>query len=186
MEVFREDLLKDEELLWTGQPEITQHFTGADIFLVPFSLMWGGFAFFWEAMVLAEIPKGIPIAFPLFGTPFVIIGIYFIFGRFVYKKAKKRNTFYAVTNKRVLTLTKMFGRNLKAAFIDKIPSINKSIRSNGIGSIRFGNTSFFASMYGNTGMDFFGSFYGDNDVPTFYDIKDADKVFSLVNDLRNK
>lgn len=41
-----------------------------------------------------------------------------------------------------------------------------------------------ASMYGNTGMDFFGSF-GGVDILTFYDIKDADKVYELVSELRN-
>lgn len=36
-ELFQEDLLKDEKILWTGQPETTVLFTGADVFLVPFS-----------------------------------------------------------------------------------------------------------------------------------------------------
>jgi len=40
-------------------------------------------------------------------------------------------------------------------------------------------------MYGNSGMDFFGTAYGQ-DVPVFYDIKDANKVYNIVNDLRKQ
>lgn len=50
---------------------------------------------------------------------------------------------------------------------------------------KFGNPHFWASVYENTGMDFFGSFYG-KDAPTFYDIKDANKVYEMVNKLRNR
>jgi len=39
-EVFKEELLKDEKILWSGQPETSVLFTSADIFLVPFSLLW--------------------------------------------------------------------------------------------------------------------------------------------------
>ena len=41
------------------------------------------------------------------------------------------------------------------------------------------------SMYGNTGMNFFGSFYG-KDIPTFYDVSEANKVYDLVTELRQK
>ena len=190
-EQFRDDLLKDERVLWVGQPETSVLFMGADIFLVPFSLLWGGFAIFWELSVLfaffpvREGKSAVPIIFLLFGMPFVIIGLYFIFGRFVYKNWKKRNTYYAVTNKRVLVLAKLFSRSLNAANIDTVPTINKTIRSDGIGTIKFGNVNWMVSMYGNTGMDFFGSFWGA-DIPTFYDIKDVNKVHEIVNELRNR
>jgi len=190
-EQFRDDLLKDEEILWAGQPETSVLFTGADVFLVPFSLLWGGFAIFWELSVLFIIfstdgsKSKMPIIFPLFGIPFVIIGLYFMFGRFIYKNWKKRNTYYAITNKRVLVLTKLFSRSLNAVNIDTIPTINKTIRSNGLGTIKFGNVNWMVSMYGNTGMDFFGSF-GGADVTTFYDIKGVNKVHDIVNELRNR
>lgn len=185
---FDDELLDREQILWSGQPDPTILFTGADIFLVPFSLMWGGFAFFWEYMALTSVANagGAPsLIFPLFGIPFVLMGAYFIVGRFIYKAWRKRNTYYAVTNQRVLILTKGVSREVQAAFINAVPSLNKAVRANGSGTVRFGNSSPIVSMYGNTGMDFFGSFYG-KDVPTFYDIPEADTVYSLVSDLRKK
>lgn len=182
VEQFQEDLFKDERVLWTGQPETSVHLTRADVFLIPFSLLWGGFALFWEISVIAW---GAPLIFPFVGGLFVLMGLYMIFGRFIYKYWKKKKTYYAVTNKRILILTKLWGRNFQTTYINSIPAINKSIRSDGIGTIKFGNPSFMASMYENTGMVFFGP-PGIKDVPTFYDIKDANRVYEMANELREK
>jgi len=186
-ELFRDDLIKDEQILWHGQPETKVIFSRADVFLVPFSLLWVGFVIFWELDALGFVwGSAAPLFFALFGVPLVVIGLYFMFGRFIFKMRKKRNTYYAVTNKRVLILTKKrSSKTFQAEYISSIPSVNKSIRSDGIGTITFGNPSFMGSMYGNTGMDFFASFFG-KDVPTFHDIKDAEQVYRVVNDLRNK
>ncbi len=181
-EMFSGELLNGETISWVGQPETSVLFTGSDIFLVPFSVLWGGFAIFWEFGATAA---GAPFFFSLFGVPFVLVGLYFIFGRFIYKHYRKKNTFYAVTNKRVLCLTKLFRHSIREAFINSISSINKTVKSNGVGSIKFGEGSWIASMYGNSGMEFFGSFYGQ-DALAFYDIKDVNNVYSLINDLRNK
>ena len=69
-----------ELLLWSGRPDPNVHFTGADAFLIPFSIMWAGFAFFWES---AAFRSGGPIFFKLWGIPFVAMGLYIVFGRFI-------------------------------------------------------------------------------------------------------
>ena len=177
-QLFQKELLKDEKILWSGQPDTSIIFTKMDAFLVPFSIMWGGFAVFWE---LSVIVSGAPFFFMLWGIPFVLVGLYFIFGRFIYKKKKKENTHYAVTNKRVLILSK---NDFQESYIDTIPAFNKTIKHDGIGTIKFGNSNIFSSMYANTGLDFFGLFYG-KDVPTFYDIKEAQRVYDMVINMRN-
>jgi hypothetical protein len=75
---FDNELLKDEKILWTGQPDPSIIFTREDIFLIPFSLIWG-------------IPVFLGLGFPtfeltiytLFQIPFLLIGFYLIIGRFI-------------------------------------------------------------------------------------------------------
>lgn len=87
-----------ERLLWSGCPDPAATFTPADAFLIPFSVMWGGFAVFWEVGVSA----GGPNFGTIWGLPFVAIGLYFIFGRFFYKRYRKRRTCYGITDQRAL------------------------------------------------------------------------------------
>jgi len=46
------ELLSGETLLWAGQPNPRVIFRLEDFIMIPFSLLWGGFAIFWEAEVL--------------------------------------------------------------------------------------------------------------------------------------
>jgi hypothetical protein len=141
---FQNSLMKDEHILWAGQPDPNVLFSSSDVFLIPFSILWGGFAIFWEAMVLWALIRSefspIVIVFPLFGIPFVLIGLYFMFGRFFFKKRNKRSTYYAVTNKRILILNDR-KNTLQELNIDSIPGINSTVKSNGTGTITFNSAS---------------------------------------------
>lgn len=180
-EALRSELIKDEQVLWEGQPTTYVTFTRGDMFLIPFSILWGGFAIFWEATVFLS---GAPVFFLLFGSIFVAVGLYMIFGRFIYKKLKKGRTYYAVTNKRIIAVEAGSSRHISAEYIDRIPCINKTVRSDGIGTLVFGNELFGTSMYANSGMDFFNGYSGRN-VLAFYDIEDADRVEVIINSIRN-
>jgi len=61
---LREHLSKDEKLLWTGKPSDGIIFRGSDVFMIPFSLMWGGFAIFWVVMAASA-----SVFFAMFGIP---------------------------------------------------------------------------------------------------------------------
>jgi hypothetical protein len=167
-----------EKILWTGQPDPSRLLGPADAFLIPFSLMWGGFAIVWEAGVVGF---GAPGFFILWGIPFVVVGQYIIWGRFVYKRWDRRRTVYALTSQRVLILR---GSSLQSVFLNQLPAINQSGRIDGSGSLEFGShPGGYRSGFGaNTGMDFFTP---GRSVPAFYDIPDVARVYGLVNQARS-
>jgi hypothetical protein len=116
--IFDSYLTKDETILWMGKPNPLSLFSTTDIFLIPFSLMWGGFAIFWESLALSG---GKLDFFSLWGIPIVIMGQYFIWGRFVHEYLKRMNTYYALTDKRALVLERLLGSSLNVYFLRKIP-----------------------------------------------------------------
>jgi len=90
----------DGSVLWKGKPKQGIVFTGSDIFMIPFSVLWAGFAVFWEISVLRI--KAAPIIFTLWGIPYVLAGIYITVGRFIHNYLNRKNTEYFVTDKRII------------------------------------------------------------------------------------
>ena len=113
------ELLPDEQVEWMGRPSTSIVFHREDWLAIPFSLLWGGFAIFWvlEASGMANFSSHRPDrTFQWFGiawgTPFVLVGQYMIWGRFVYNRWLKGRTYYALTNKRaIITQTGLRGKS---------------------------------------------------------------------------
>jgi hypothetical protein len=185
---LQQELGSSESLAWAGKPNTRVIFHPSDWYMIPFSLMWGGFAIFWEFGVTgtggSSSNHAVPSFFMLWGIPFIVVGQYFIWGRFFYAAWKKTRIVYAITNQRILVLVLSPGRKVISSFIDAIPSIDKEIRSDGIGTLKFGDVG---SMWGmnnrrnNKSMD---GLYLDSGIPVFVDIDDAASVYSLVTKLR--
>ena len=184
-EMIRPHLLDGERLLWTGQGE-RKLFGAVDLFYVPFTLVWAGFAFFWEYTVVTKIgfkPGAGPVGliFPLFGLPFVVVGLYITVGRFWYKEWRRQRTFYALTSRRVLILN---GRHVQSLSLDALPVLELSEDANtGLGTLRFGQTPFLGGLYTNTGMEYLSPRYN---VPAFANIPDARQVYALVEQARRQ
>lgn len=173
------ELLSGEEILWADQPSTRRLFTLGDLLRVPFTLMWAGFALFWNIMVWS---MDAPIFFRLWGLPFLLVGVYITFGRFFYLHWRKVRTYYVVTDRRLLIFNFGPRRNLDAFALHDLSTLRKRTGRNGVGSIIFGqaqgryNNSIDMS---NTGMESFGY-----TVPGFYDIAYVNEVYTLINELR--
>jgi hypothetical protein len=119
----------------------------------------------------------------IWGIPFVVIGQYMIWGRFLYGAWKKKRTHYAVTNRRVIVVQDGWKRQMASNYIDTLPTLIKEGGSIGIGTLRFAQSeSMWSGRRGWEAWD--GMAVGT--VPTFIDIEDVDSVYRLVSDLREK
>src|SRR5262245_49645079 len=115
------ELGRGERLLWSGQPKQGLRLRPTDAAQIPFSLLWGGFAIFWETMVIAG---GAPFFFRLWSIPFVLIGLYMIAGRFFVDAVQRANTHYAITNERVLIVSGWLTRNVRTLSLQNLSDVN--------------------------------------------------------------
>ena len=138
--------LPSERILWTGRPPTGILFRKSDIFLIPFSLVWAGFAVFWEYTVFNS---DAPPMLMVFGGVFVMIGLFVVFGRFIYDMMIRRNTVYALTDQRIMILAGMFGRTLRALNLKSLPVVSLEIFGDGRGTIAFGTPMGFGMMINN-------------------------------------
>lgn len=172
-------LLPDETLVWTGRPDPVKHVSAIDVFLIPFSLLWGGFSVFWMA---AALVGGAPVPFALFGVPFVLLGVYFIFGRFIYKAKRKRQTGYGLTEGRALVA--VGSGSFSEAPLQRTPVDQRRSRDGRHLSVTFGRTARGWSAgpnYANTGMDFFDR----GSAPLgFYDVLDVRGLETALRGVR--
>ncbi len=173
---FQNDLLKGEKLLWTGKPARGLLFTPQDWFWIPFSLMWCGFAIFWEATVVSS-PKS-PDFMKLWGVPFVLVGLYMVVGRFVLDAWLRRGARYAVTNKRVLISRPWPFASFSAMGLRQAPDIVLTVNANGRGTIRFGPAI-------SAGARRNGSMATPSLDPTmqFLAIDDARRVYQIIQEV---
>lgn len=176
---FRPYLLTGERVLWSGQPKQGFAFSGRDAFLIPFSLLWGGFAIFWNAMVwlIPDTGNGNPDwFFRLWGLPFLVIGLYLIFGRFIHDSSIRRRLSYAVTDQRVLVLRS--GRSPKFTSLDlhRLPRLELSEHRDGTGTISFDAGYPFLSS--GRGSGYWVPALGS--ATQFFRIADPRKVYELI------
>jgi hypothetical protein len=174
-----------ERLLWSGRPDPGVWFTPADAFLIPFSILWGGFAIFWEAGV-----SGGPVFGVVWGIPFVAVGVYMIVGRFFYKRHRKKRTCYGITDRRAIVA-------VSPGLLSDSPLWNQpvTVRRSGDGrhatviigggpaQRRTGSLfSASASFYANTGMELLARHMA---LPVaFYDVADPDAMLTAIDQAR--
>jgi hypothetical protein len=80
LSAIQPELTTGEAILWAGRPNPNVIFHREDAWLIPFSLMWGSIAIVFEALAV----RSHELLTMLCGIPFVVMGQYLIWGRFLY------------------------------------------------------------------------------------------------------
>ncbi len=163
-----------ENVLWSGRPKQGFMIAPRDTYMIPFSILWCGFAIFWT---VSATSIGSPGFFTLWGTMFICIGMYFVFGRFIHDLIIRRKTQYFVTDTRI--------KIAKNGSETSIPMgqwscLNMEKFSDGTGTIRFAESG---SPFNNDMSVWVQSL---EKTPQFYRISDPDYVLDLLSNFKNK
>jgi hypothetical protein len=184
--VINPDLMSGERLLWAGRPSTSRIFHRRDWTRIPSSLFVGCFALFWVGMAMGwpGFPaegKPAPWFFQLVGIFFVLYSHFLMWGRFLLARWRKARTYYAVTERRVITVQFFFGRRMTAALISALPMIVKEdVTSEGIGTLRFSPRPSWTSQ--RSAFEYLDDVPASG-TPIFMDIPEVESVYELVADL---
>lgn len=182
------ELRKGEEVLWSGHPDRAAFLSKGDIILVPASLLWSAMALSFAIPMLSAVRTDndvLPFVL-FFAIPFAVMAVYCMFGRFAFRLWVKSRTHYLVTNERVVALSKVFGNNVHASFIDEIGLVNSVRSMRGAGSIWFGDAPWWMINLGSSALDSPVPLPGGPGPVVFYDIRGANEVRELITELRSR
>lgn len=177
---FRSYLLPGERILWSGQPKRGLALSARDTFLIPFSLLWGGFALFWNISVwtFPDTGDGIDWFMRLWGLPFLLVGFYLVVGRFIHDAAIRKRLFYGVTNQRILVLRDRGSSKFTSLDIHRLPRLELSEHRDNTGTISFEADS---SLFGVGTRNSFGYWTPAlSNAPQFFRIDNPRKVYELI------
>ena len=140
---------------------------------------------FWEigAVNASSKAHGTPAAaFPLFGLPFVAVGLYLIIGRFFVDAWARSRTCYGVTNERVIILSGILSRQTKSLQLRTLTDITLTERGDRSGTITFGPTPPMSGFSGG------GSWPGSTRYlpPAFDLIESAKQVYDVIRNAQMK
>jgi len=158
--------------LWTGSPAQGLLFVPSDVFLIPFSLLWCGFAIFWT---VSAARQGAPFFFYAWGAMFVCIGLFMVFGRFAFDAWLRRRISYAVTDRRILIMRTAPFSNFRSLDLERLPDVQLTGEKATRGNLRFGSV---ATPFGYPRMG--GWFPALDPVPQFLGVESPSKVFDLI------
>jgi hypothetical protein len=140
--------------------------------LIPFSLLWCGFAIFWTTTATG---MRAPSFLTLWGLMFVAVGLYLVFGRFLFDAWVRRGMGYAVTNRRILILRSGPFSRFITVNLEGMPNLDLRETARGRGTIRFGLS---ASLFSNRNMSSWSPAL--DPTPQFIAIDNVRQVFDLL------
>lgn len=136
------ELATGERIVWSGMPRASLLTAGLGIWL--FAIPWTAFALFWEAIALSlwftgisakgAFEWGFAIVFPLFGLPFVAIGLWMLW-KPIAAMRNAGSTVYALTDRRLIRVVEGRTRTVDSVMIDGTGPIERRERRDGTGDL---------------------------------------------------
>ena len=187
-----------ERLLWEGRPNKRSFLLRGSWWLIPFSLLWSALPIYIYASWLYSFFSGTPFSYNGSATSqgslgllafigiFLLIGLYMLFGRFLIAAREADNTYYMLTNHRVLIQSGAINRIITEYSLKMLGNVELFEYKSGIGTIYFGEPRreqrFRAAGYPVYSKSFFT--FVIEKVPEFTCIDHSREVYDLLGSAR--
>lgn len=125
-----------EDILWVGRPTQGIAIRSWDALLIPFSIIWFAGATSWAWQVFAS---GASLDFKIAGVLFALVGLYFALGRFLVDAQLRSQTYYAITNRRVVVIGGFAGKDVTAFEFPATKDVSVGEASGDRATVRFGS-----------------------------------------------
>ena len=165
--------LNNEKILWHGAPVKVPLFNKWDIFMIPFTLIFGGSMIFYAVLALIMMIKGESILFSLIGITAILMGAYILLFRLWYRKKRIKKQVYFVTNKRAFAFDTM-----RDAVIFDIP-LSETDLYLGDKSLIVGDANSIGDFVYNLGLDIFFRKFA-KETPSFKYIDNINGVSKII------
>jgi hypothetical protein len=171
--VIRSKLDDGEQFVWSGRPRQGLLLQPTDALLIPFSLVWAGFAFYWEYAVVATHRFWV---LQLWGLPFVLAALYLVAGRFFTDAHARGQTYYGLTDGRVIIAR---GSTTRSIPLSDLTGVALAAKADKTGTIVLGAP-------GQPAPNALNAYFGSSRVqyPMFEMIPDAQSVYDQIEALR--
>lgn len=171
----------NEQLLWSGKPRQGIVLRFYDIYMIPLSLLICGLAIFFVmiAFFIEEYSAGSIILMVFFGIFIISEAIYTLIIRFIIDAKERENTYYGLSDKRVIIVSGWSKREVKSFDLRTLPRISLKMEADGRGTIAFGHED----CYGWYTIAWYGIWEGY--VPRFDLIENPRTVYDMVRQVQN-
>lgn len=145
---LHDELRESEVVVWSGMKLARIEPKGFGIYL--FAIPWTAFALFWTslAFLFTRGDDGVMgWAFPLFGTPFILIGIGMLASPFL-PYFQRGRILFAITNQRVLQLSLGSDLTVTSVPASRVGDITRMQSPDGSGSVELTLTASVTSFHG--------------------------------------
>lgn len=185
-DVARRKLVAGEEVLWVGRPHRGFLLRPMDAFLEPMAILWAVVAF-WMTFSSFSMPaprdSGVLVS-NLIGVAFCCFGLYVAVGRFFFDRARRRQTWYAVTSSRALIVQAWPTARVRSFELGGLSDVRLDEGFDDVGTIRLpgGDERLFLLMGGVESWPWAASVAP----PSFEKIHNARQVYDLICHLRDE
>lgn len=178
-EEIKDKYLKNETILWQGAPSKPRLFNKSDIFMIPFTIVFGGMFIIYAFISALLMITGESIMFSFVGITFVILGLYILIFRLFYRRKRISRQVYFVTDKRVFSFD-----TLRDEVIFDIP-LDETELFLGDKSLILGDTNAIGDFIYNLGLDvFFRKF--SKETPAFRYLDNINEISKIIIENKEK